>query len=675
VTKAAPLLRYLSRSSAPEPPERPERRNPYPGARPFAASESEWFHGRRSEVAALAALVRAQRFCLLYAPSGAGKSSLISAGLLARVDCHGSGEGGDGAGDFDVIGTAKVHPSAVRRPDGRWPDKSEVSNVYVTAALNSVRTDERSRFTTLAELFESRAQVRDRFGDPVPRLLILDQFEEVLEPFARDDWLECRDDLFRQLDGVLVDDQAAHVLVAIREDHLATIERLTASMRIPFQARYRLDKLTEQAAKQAIEKPAQASGLPVEPDVSKRLIAELARRRIDELERQIPDEFIEPGQLQVVCNRLWVRADEDPENRRTDREPAMRMKHVDDAGGVEGSLQVYYEDAVTAIATGRELRALRWFMEHQLVSPRSTRQLVPFEPGATTGKVRNKHLERLKDEYGLVRRERRGGTEYWELSHDGFIDPIKRANLLAWDHRRRRRNKWIFSAIGVAGFVVSVWAVVTSLGAASGSTALNDTRALQQYPISRETPLPTAVPLGRFDGGSRVVVELVQPVRGTATQSLHLLEGPALAPSRPGPPFEYTIPQEGEYVVEVDGGAGASRTPMGINVRPGATIVELPAVVGTNVTDAARSLTDAKPAVVSTRSVCSNLPQLQLGETLRIIDVDRTLVRGVDGVLVQQTANGVEPSGPVYVATGTSLTVEAFDGTRCEPPTSDPPGG
>src|ERR1017187_4511259 len=63
-------------------------RNPYPGPRPFAPTreEARLFFGREREAADLEDLLYSYRAVLLYAQSGAGKSSLVSAGLLAKMD-------------------------------------------------------------------------------------------------------------------------------------------------------------------------------------------------------------------------------------------------------------------------------------------------------------------------------------------------------------------------------------------------------------------------------------------------------------------------------------------------------------------------------------------------------------------------------------------------------------
>ena len=61
--------------------------NPYVGPRAFTAGER--LFGRDRELADLVDLVIAERIVLLHAPSGAGKSSLLQAGLTPRLRAEG----------------------------------------------------------------------------------------------------------------------------------------------------------------------------------------------------------------------------------------------------------------------------------------------------------------------------------------------------------------------------------------------------------------------------------------------------------------------------------------------------------------------------------------------------------------------------------------------------------
>src|SRR5215468_11358273 len=79
---AGKLRDYLARPVPVEPP----LPCPYPGMRPFQAADAKYFYGRDAEIEAVLALIAAgERAIYLVGPSGSGKSSLISAGVLPRL--------------------------------------------------------------------------------------------------------------------------------------------------------------------------------------------------------------------------------------------------------------------------------------------------------------------------------------------------------------------------------------------------------------------------------------------------------------------------------------------------------------------------------------------------------------------------------------------------------------
>ena len=61
----------------------PSRQNPYVGPRAFQTGET--LYGRDGDILNLYYLLLAERIVLLFSPSGAGKSSLIQAGLIPRL--------------------------------------------------------------------------------------------------------------------------------------------------------------------------------------------------------------------------------------------------------------------------------------------------------------------------------------------------------------------------------------------------------------------------------------------------------------------------------------------------------------------------------------------------------------------------------------------------------------
>src|SRR6186997_3178284 len=74
----------------------PSRANPFVGPRPLEPGEP--IYGRMRETGELYFRLNAERIVLLHSPSGAGKSSLVQAGLLPRLERS-----------FDVWGPTRVN--------------------------------------------------------------------------------------------------------------------------------------------------------------------------------------------------------------------------------------------------------------------------------------------------------------------------------------------------------------------------------------------------------------------------------------------------------------------------------------------------------------------------------------------------------------------------------------
>src|SRR4051795_8230121 len=64
----------------------PPDENPYVGPRPFEAGDAGLFFGRDGEINDLVALIVSNQVVLLYAASGAGKSSLVNAAVIGQLE-------------------------------------------------------------------------------------------------------------------------------------------------------------------------------------------------------------------------------------------------------------------------------------------------------------------------------------------------------------------------------------------------------------------------------------------------------------------------------------------------------------------------------------------------------------------------------------------------------------
>jgi len=393
--------------------------NPFVGPRPFERGER--LYGRENEVSELHFRLNAERIILLHSPSGAGKSSLLQAGLLPLL-----------ARSFDVWGPARVNAE---------PTLSGI-NRYVLSALQGFeegvpkelrRPADLLSDQSLAAYFEKRPRRRSA---PANVVLLFDQFEEILtvDPLA----VEAKHEFFEQL-GELLRNPRVWALFALREDYLAPLDPYARQVPTHLKNRFRIDLLDRDAARKAMVEPAREAGREF-PGVD-RLISDLAAMKVQQPDGSFVEEtgqHVEPVQLQVVCRRLWDAMPAD--------DLTIDEKDLESFGDVTAALAAYYADSVARIAAGdlgRE-RAIRdWFGE-ELITAGGIRGQVLRET-TVSGGLANELIEPLRGTH-LVRAEKRAGATWYELAHDRLIKPVTSDNA-AWQEKhlvegQRRAALW-----------------------------------------------------------------------------------------------------------------------------------------------------------------------------------------------------------------------------------------
>src|SRR5262249_41780121 len=152
------------------------RQLPYPGLRPFEAEEADLFFGRERQVDGLLRRLSSSHFVAVVGESGAGKSSLVRAGLLPALQAGFVVEAG---GDWSV---------AVMRP-GSAPLTALAGALLEPHVLTTDGGSPRQEFA-LAELRRGPLGfvqlVRDAHLPQTSNLLlVVDQFEELFR-FCRE---------------------------------------------------------------------------------------------------------------------------------------------------------------------------------------------------------------------------------------------------------------------------------------------------------------------------------------------------------------------------------------------------------------------------------------------------------------------------------------------------------
>jgi hypothetical protein len=392
--------------------------NPYVGPRPFRLEDEKRFFGRSAEIDRLLSLVYAHRLVLLISRSGVGKTSLLNAGLQPQLR---------GQREFEVL-----PPTRVGGLDVAGVDPRRGANLYVANAVSTWLTpdEETSTEPTLGSVLRSRPRRIDEEGDALPRVAIFDQFEEIFTAYPAL-WHQ-RDDFFAQLRAALREDSRLRVVLALREDFLADLTPLMSGLDDFNPSTMRIEPLGREAAARAITQPLETTDRSFDPEAAHRLVEDLTRIRVERGGESVaaPGQHVEPVQLQVVCRALWERLPPDVSRITTD--------HLEEFGDVDDALMRFYEQSLASAikADGVGEKRLREWFETQLITASGTRGTVN-RGIEETGQVPNAVVDALEDAH-IVSGATRHGSRWYELTHDRFVEPIRRSNR---EYRANRRNR------------------------------------------------------------------------------------------------------------------------------------------------------------------------------------------------------------------------------------------
>ena len=494
-------------------------KNPYVGPRAFQSGEK--IYGRGWEMRRLINLIRSERIVLLHSPSGAGKSSLIQAAILPELEQK---------KQFDVLPTIRVNRSPTG--DTPVPDGANRYTVSTIVSLEKSREDDKGQdeshlwSLTLTEYFRLRWS-----GEEEERqLLVFDQFEEIINQDPYD--LEMKEQFFNQL-GALLSDRNRYALFLIRDDYLASLEPYSHLIPTHLRTTLRLELLDHEAALKAIRNPAINEGVEFDEKAARSLVEDLSKVRVQKLDGTMETRvgpFVEPVQLQVVCNRLWSRVS--AAKRLSD---GIDQRDVKDFGEVSNALAGYYCDTIGRVAReqGINERDIRHWIESQLITEQGIRGQVLKEHDETQG-LSNSVIEGLVSTH-LLRQEKRRQATWLELAHDRLVEPILQDNRRVAEARRARiRTAVVLLLLAVVFIIGALFAGTTlrsnslasSRGQATGTYVAREVRTTEQaFAAATAARVQADQDLLQIESGAtRMVAQVTaeaQVIEATATQFLY----------------------------------------------------------------------------------------------------------------------------------------------------------
>jgi hypothetical protein len=301
----------LGTKATPPPPKRPYKFLDY-----FETADQSIFFGRDEEVNHLVQRTMAHKLTVLFGQSGVGKTSLINAGVIPRLEEE---------------GYTSLYLRVLREPAAS----------IRSSLLGSLSQDAASPISNLQSPSTDLCSFLERTLPSESHLVIfLDQFEEFFVRLGR----ATRAAFAEELAACLGSDLDLRFVFSLRDDYLARLHSLSAQLpEDPLMNRFCLENLNVEKARLAITRPAQAFKLRYEDELLETLLGDL------EQEEGV-EGFVVPPQLQIVCHKLYQNlVDSGKWVEGSGRSGLFTLESYKELGGAEGLLANYLDEALAEL--------------------------------------------------------------------------------------------------------------------------------------------------------------------------------------------------------------------------------------------------------------------------------------------------------------------------------------
>lgn len=393
-------------------PEIPDSRCPYIGLDSFTEENKHLFYGRDQVIRELMDQVLVSRLVTAVGPSGSGKSSVVLAGLLPRLQEGGLSDSENWHYYPTIVPGAAPLTQLAKLLEPAEADTAEWVMDNFDAFLN-----DSERLTKLVQ-----AQISG------PGVITIDQFEETFT-LCHDD--QERDAFIDNLLSLINSREARHVVIlTMRVDYESYLNKVPMFKSLYEQGLVRVTAMNASELHESIEQPAQAIGLKFEDGL------------IEALVREIVGEPAALPLLQFALLQLW----DDRERNRITWDAYRRL------GGVLKALATTADSLFNNLLTEEQATAKRILL--RLVRPgtgveftrrRSTRRAL-HQSGEANDRI-DRVLQKLVD--ARLLRQTDGPTpenDQFEVAHEALVRNWPR--LVEWleDERVVLRHRLRFTA-------------------------------------------------------------------------------------------------------------------------------------------------------------------------------------------------------------------------------------
>ena len=412
----------------------------YRGAQPFETSDRHLFFGRDRDIEDLHDFILLEKLVVLFGKSGLGKSSLLNAGIVPRLQDNSQTEGfgfqpievrfthyEEGKSSSPIETLKRLLSEFPVNSDLKFPDRL-IGEESLWTLFKSRQTPNGGRFVLLFDQFE------EFFSYPA------EQQKHFMRQLAELMYSGIPQSVRRQMEGLTADQRRRlsqpmniKAVMAIRSDRMSHLDSMKQAFPSILHKRFELRPLTPDQAREAIVMPARMIGEefaspPFEftEDGLNAMVDALSRQAGKQQTNSVSG--IEAFLLQILCEYLEGLVKNGKVMQRSDNglptvteQDLPEMDHLYDA---------YYERKLHELPASSQSTARLILEEGLLAVDNSTgegrRKSVDLHDLLQLGAT-EQLISRLESTYLIRRQENTVGSYSFEISHDSLVGPIQKA--------------------------------------------------------------------------------------------------------------------------------------------------------------------------------------------------------------------------------------------------------
>lgn len=302
---------------------------PFPGLRSYTSAEQEIFYGRDRQLDELLRKIRSNRFLAVVGNAGSGKSSLVRASLVPKLEDGFAGQAGQnwriaicrpGNNPIGNLSRELAQKNVLHGNDKMDPNYPAV--IEKTMRRGSLG---------IVEAYKSADVERQNL------IIVVDQFEEIFAYSKKNTKNHEDAAIFVNLllNASRQRDVPIYIVLTMRSSFIGSCTEFRGLPEAINDGQFLIPRMKTEEFRKVIISPIKAAGATIEPELVSRMMIDMG------------DDFDDLPILQHCMMRTWdnwVETDVDPN-------VPIGLKHYENVGGIKKALSIHAEEAFQGLKT------------------------------------------------------------------------------------------------------------------------------------------------------------------------------------------------------------------------------------------------------------------------------------------------------------------------------------